>query len=122
MRPEALSSISLTAVGAYDLPVFVTCQIFAGLAFVMGILVLGYLENGLFYLKDDPLESAALILALLISVTYLKISTFLEIQDNRWLINSGYYTFWKQKVDIHEHVSDWAHSIATRRVKMLTAN
>ena len=61
-----------------------------GLGFVIAILFLGYKENNLDYVKQAPVESAALIFGLLALVAYIKISTYLEIVDNRRLINSGY--------------------------------
>jgi hypothetical protein len=74
--------------------------IFVGSAFLISVLILGYAENGLEYLRQAPIESASLILLFSVLIVDWKLRTYLEIQDRRWLVNSGYYTFWKQRFDI----------------------
>lgn len=51
---------------------------------------------------NDYLEGVVLVLGLFLIVFFSTISTYLEIQDNRWLINSGYRTFGKDKIDIFD--------------------
>jgi hypothetical protein len=76
--------------------------IVAVLAFVAAILFLGFSENKLLYFRQDPLVSGGLIFLLIAFGIYLKVTMFVEIQDDRWLVNSGYYTFWNQKFDIFD--------------------
>jgi hypothetical protein len=69
---------------------------------IAGFVYLGYLQNGPYPVDKNTFEGIFFAAALFVIVVAWKVRTFLEIQDNRWLINSGYRTFGKDKIDIFD--------------------
>ena len=67
-----------------------------------GFFYLGYLQNGPYSLERNTFEAIFLAVILFGIVFDFKVRTYLEIQDARWLINSGYRTFGKDKIDIFD--------------------
>jgi hypothetical protein len=76
--------------------------IYVPVAGIAGFIYLGYLQNGPYAFDQNTIEGISFAAILLAMVVDWKVRTYLEIQDNRWLVNSGYYTFWKQKFDIFD--------------------
>jgi hypothetical protein len=70
--------------------------------FIVAMFFLGDSQDRPYGLNLDTLEIVALASVLFLFVCYLKWTTYLEIQDGRWLINSGFRNFRTDKIDIFD--------------------
>jgi hypothetical protein len=70
--------------------------------FIVAMIFLGDSQDRQYGLNLDTLEIVALATVLFLFVCYLKWTTYLEIQDCRWLINSGFREFGTDKIDIFD--------------------
>jgi hypothetical protein len=74
------------------------------LVYIFVAAIAGYFLIGNFTARplNDFLFFSAFAMGTLLLVYLSTIHTYLEIQDNRWLINSGYRTFGKDRIDIFD--------------------